>query len=82
MSPTQNRQSPAAFAPNTVDSAIESVPPEILVMIMEAIPDLASLYGLICSCPSAAALFNRDPSHYINKLVENTLPEELWPYPR
>lgn len=61
---------------------MESIPPEILLMIMEVMPDLASLYNIICASPCAAAIFDRNPTRYINQIIQDSLPYELRPYPR
>lgn len=81
--PHKYQETPTDSAWNTTPSAtMESVPPELLIMIMEAMPDLASLYSLICASPCAEAIFNRNPSRYINQIIQDTLPYELRPYPR
>lgn len=54
---------------------MESLPPEIMLMIIEAMPDMTSLYRLIYASPYAVSIFNQNPSRIISILIDATVPE-------
>lgn len=60
----------------------ERLLPEIMLMVMEELPDLEALHALICASPTAKALFDNNPSPIINRLVEKSMPAELHRYVR
>lgn len=69
------QQTPAASAPSFATSTMESLPPEIMLMIIEAMPDMTSLYRLIYASPYAVSIFNQNPSRIISILIDATVPE-------
>lgn len=55
----------------------ERFPPEIIVEVMEELPDLVSLYALIRASPTAKALYDGNPGPLMNLLIEKSMPKEL-----
>lgn len=63
-------------------SKLENLAPELLLIVLEESPGLASLYNLICASPRAKAIFDTSSTRLVNKLISETLPEELHRCPR
>ena len=63
-------------------SHLESLAYELWVMILNDLPNLASLYALICASPTGKNIFDRNPTYFVNKLIDETLPTELHKYPK
>lgn len=48
--------------------------PELLIIILRHVPDLPSLYKLICASAKANAAFEIDPSRILDQVVERSIP--------
>ena len=71
---TQYQQTPATSSSSFAASEMESLPPEITLMIMEAMPDMPSLYSLICASPYAASILSQSPTRCINPTYRGHYP--------
>ncbi|SPO07358.1 uncharacterized protein DNG_10052 [Cephalotrichum gorgonifer] len=77
--PTQGAQLARSAATMT---SFEGLPIEIVLTIMEEVPDLPTLYALICASPQAADLFNKYSVHILNFLIPRSMPKELQDFAR
>ncbi|KAK2616616.1 hypothetical protein QQS21_000439 [Conoideocrella luteorostrata] len=58
------------------------LPAELLLMILEAAPDLPSLYALICTHPVFSRLFEHYSIHIIQRVIERSFHQRLQAIPR
>lgn len=56
-------------------SSISRLPLEIMVMILQNAPDLASIYRFICVSASANSAFQIDPASILENTIERSIPE-------
>ena len=63
-------------------SPLEALALELMLMVLESITDLPTLYNLVCASPSAKLWFDKNAIKITNKLVDNTIPEEFHDYVR
>ncbi|GAD94531.1 hypothetical protein PVAR5_3157 [Paecilomyces variotii No. 5] len=55
--------------------AFSRLSPELLIIILRHVPDLPSLFKLICASAKANAAFEIDPSHILDEVVERSIPD-------
>lgn len=55
--------------------AYSRLSPELMLIILGHVPDLSSLYRLICASAKANAAFESHPGHLLDKIIERSIPD-------